>query len=132
MEELFVEIVKKWRIALSTALNIPEGNLYHYSVININFISLISHLVLNVFTMFTDDERTKFVEDAVVEVQKAKRVLCASYVYGFYMLSTAYNRNILEFMQVKSNMFIFIMKEYVKFEIKNHLKRIIIICVVIT
>lgn len=48
-----------------------------------------------------DDERTKFVEDAVVEVQKAKRVLCASYVYGFYMLSTAYNRNILEFMQVK-------------------------------
>lgn len=28
MEELFVEIVKKWRIALSTALNIPEGNFY--------------------------------------------------------------------------------------------------------
>jgi len=25
MEELFVEIVKKWRIALSAALNIPEG-----------------------------------------------------------------------------------------------------------
>ncbi|XP_060867309.1 ankyrin repeat and IBR domain-containing protein 1-like [Metopolophium dirhodum] len=70
MEELFVEIVKNWRIALSAALNISE-----------------------------DDERTKFVEDAVVEVQKAKRVLCASYVYGFYMLYSAYNRNILEFMQ---------------------------------
>lgn len=51
--------------------------------------------------MFLDDERTKFVEDAVVEVQKAKRVLCASYVYGFYMQSSAYNRNVLEFMQVK-------------------------------
>lgn len=48
-----------------------------------------------------DDERTKFVEYAIVEVQKAKRVLCASYVYGFYMQSSAYNRNILEFMQVK-------------------------------
>lgn len=36
-----------------------------------------------------------------MEVQKAKRVLCASYVYGFYMQSSAYNRNILEFMQVK-------------------------------
>jgi len=52
-----------------------------------------------------DDERTKFVEDAVVEVQKAKRVLCASYVYGFYMLSSVYNRNILEFMQVNLNAF---------------------------
>ncbi|XP_050544960.1 ankyrin repeat and IBR domain-containing protein 1-like isoform X2 [Daktulosphaira vitifoliae] len=70
MEELFVEIVKKRRAALAIALNIPE-----------------------------DDERTKFVEDAVVEVQKAKRVLCASYVYGFYMQNSAYNKNILEFMQ---------------------------------
>jgi ankyrin repeat/IBR domain-containing protein 1 len=50
--------------------------------------------------IFIDDERTKFVEDAVVEVQKAKRVLCASYVYGFFMQSSTYNRNILEFMQV--------------------------------
>lgn len=25
MEELFVEIVKNWRVALSDALNIPEG-----------------------------------------------------------------------------------------------------------
>lgn len=28
MEELFVEVVKKWRVALSAALNIPEGNFY--------------------------------------------------------------------------------------------------------
>ncbi|XP_050420875.1 ankyrin repeat and IBR domain-containing protein 1-like [Adelges cooleyi] len=70
MEECYVKIVKKWRTALANALNIPD-----------------------------DDERTKFVEDAVVEVQKSKRVLCASYVYGFYMQSSAYNRNILEFMQ---------------------------------
>lgn len=67
---------------------------------------------------FLDDERTKFVEDAVVEVQKAKRVLCASYVYGFYMQSSAYNRNILEFMQVNS---IKIFKEYLLYKITNYM-----------
>lgn len=106
MEELFVEIVKKWRIALSAALNIPEGILFHlllfvYHKLRNQLFNIDNHYVT------VDDERTKFVEDAVVEVQKAKRVLCASYVYGFYMLSSVYNRNILEFMQVNLNAFKF-------------------------
>lgn len=100
MEELFVEIVKNWRIALSTALNIPEGDFYQF-IIKINIIVCLIIVYELKFESFVDDERTKFVEDAVVEVQKAKRVLCASYVYGFYMQSSAYNRNILDFMQVK-------------------------------
>lgn len=55
-----------------------------------------------------DDTRTKIIEDTVVEVRKAKRVLCASCMYGFYMKISSYNRNNLELMQVKlKNVFIY-------------------------
>lgn len=41
MEELFVEVVKKWRVALSAALNIPEGNFVFLLIFR--FISAISY-----------------------------------------------------------------------------------------
>nr|CAI5842726.1 unnamed protein product [Callosobruchus analis] len=41
----------------------------------------------------------KFVEDGVRELLKARRVLCGSYVYGYYLEDDGYNKAIFEFMQ---------------------------------
>lgn len=43
---------------------------------------------------------TKFIEDAVKELLKARCVLCGSYVYGYYLIDNGYNKTIFEFMQV--------------------------------
>lgn len=43
----------------------------------------------------------KFIEDGVRELLKARRVLCGSYVYGYYLEDDGYNKTIFEFMQVK-------------------------------
>jgi hypothetical protein len=40
------------------------------------------------------------VEDGVRELLKARRVLCGSYVYGYYLEDNGYNKTIFEFMQV--------------------------------
>lgn len=45
MEELFVEIVKKWRAALALALNIPEGLIF------VKYINLI--ILKQIFFLFT-------------------------------------------------------------------------------
>lgn len=42
----------------------------------------------------------KFIEDGVRELLKARRVLCGSYVYGYYLEDDGYNKTIFEFMQV--------------------------------
>lgn len=44
----------------------------------------------------------RFVEDGVRELLKARRVLCGSYVYGYYLEDNGYNKTIFEFMQVSS------------------------------
>lgn len=44
----------------------------------------------------------KFVEEGVRELLKARRILCGSYVYGFYLEDNGYSRTIFEFMQVSS------------------------------
>lgn len=36
------------------------------------------------------------------ELLKARRVLCGSYVYGYYLEDDGYNKTIFEFMQVKA------------------------------
>uniref|UniRef100_A0A1B6EFT1 RBR-type E3 ubiquitin transferase n=1 Tax=Clastoptera arizonana TaxID=38151 RepID=A0A1B6EFT1_9HEMI len=41
----------------------------------------------------------KFVEEGVRELLKARRVLCGSYVYGYYLEDNGYSRTIFEFMQ---------------------------------
>lgn len=41
----------------------------------------------------------KFVEDGVRELLKARRVLCGSYVYGYYLEDNGFNKTIFEFMQ---------------------------------
>ena len=46
-------------------------------------------------------DETKFVEDAVQQLLKARRVLKCSYVYGFYLAETGYKKPIFEFMQVR-------------------------------
>ena len=48
----------------------------------------------------TANTETKFVEDAVHQLLKARRVLKCSYVYGFYLQDTGYKKPIFEFMQV--------------------------------
>ncbi|XP_076060868.1 uncharacterized protein LOC143036865 [Oratosquilla oratoria] len=42
---------------------------------------------------------TRFVEEGVKELLKARRVLCGSYVYGYYLEDNGYNRTIFEYMQ---------------------------------
>ncbi|XP_014667038.1 PREDICTED: uncharacterized protein LOC106808723 [Priapulus caudatus] len=44
---------------------------------------------------------TKFIEDAIQELLKARRVLRASYVYGYYLEDHGYNKTIFEFMQTE-------------------------------
>jgi ankyrin repeat/IBR domain-containing protein 1 len=46
------------------------------------------------------EKGTKFIEDGVRELLKARRVLCGSYVYGYYLEDDGYNKAIFEFMQV--------------------------------
>lgn len=46
------------------------------------------------------EKGTRFVEDGVRELLKARRVLCGSYVYGYYLEDNGYNKTIFEFMQV--------------------------------
>ncbi|KAG8282877.1 hypothetical protein J6590_027311 [Homalodisca vitripennis] len=41
----------------------------------------------------------KFVEEGVRELLKARRILCGSYVYGYYLEDNGYSRTIFEFMQ---------------------------------
>ena len=48
----------------------------------------------------TANTETKFVEDAVLQLLKTRRVLKCSYVYGFYLAETGYKKPIFEFMQV--------------------------------
>ncbi|XP_044263786.1 ankyrin repeat and IBR domain-containing protein 1-like [Tribolium madens] len=45
------------------------------------------------------EKGTKFIEDGVRELLKARRVLCGSYVYGYYLEDDGYNKAIFEFMQ---------------------------------
>ena len=45
---------------------------------------------------------TKFVEEAVHQLLKARRVLKCSYVYGYYLDDTGYKKPIFEFMQVRT------------------------------
>ncbi|KAK9873731.1 hypothetical protein WA026_002087 [Henosepilachna vigintioctopunctata] len=47
----------------------------------------------------TGEKSTKFIEDGVRELLKARRVLCGSYVYGYYLVDDGYNKSIFEFMQ---------------------------------
>ena len=67
----------------------------------------------------TDSEtanlETKFVEDAVIQILKSRRVLKCSYVYGYYLEETGYKKPIFEFMQVSSGRkFVFINSRFFK------------------
>lgn len=61
--------------------------------------------VIFIFLLCTEsaEKGTKFVEDGVRELLKARRVLCGSYVYGYYLEDNGYNKTIFEFMQVTTN-----------------------------
>lgn len=45
---------------------------------------------------------TRFIEKGIRELIKARRILCGSYVYGYYLEDNGYNKTIFEFMQVKA------------------------------
>lgn len=53
------------------------------------------------------DKGTQFIEDGIRELLKARRVLCGSYVYGYYLEDDGYNKTIFEFMQVSRNSYNF-------------------------
>ncbi|XP_046457233.1 ankyrin repeat and IBR domain-containing protein 1-like isoform X2 [Daphnia pulex] len=42
---------------------------------------------------------TRFIEEGIRELLKARRILCGSYVYGYYLEDNGYNKTIFEFMQ---------------------------------
>ncbi|XP_073992542.1 ankyrin repeat and IBR domain-containing protein 1-like isoform X3 [Rhodnius prolixus] len=46
-----------------------------------------------------DPKCTKFLEESVKELLKARRILCGSYVYGYYLEDDGYCKTIFEFMQ---------------------------------
>ena len=48
----------------------------------------------------TANAETQFVEDAVRQLLKARRVLKCSYVYGYYLDGPGYKKIVFEFMQV--------------------------------
>ena len=48
----------------------------------------------------TAKDETKFVEEAVHQLLKARRVLKFSYVYGYYLDGPQYRKLVFEFMQV--------------------------------
>jgi len=43
---------------------------------------------------------TKFVQDAITQLLKARHVLKCSYVYGYFLDDVGYKKPIFEFMQV--------------------------------
>jgi len=43
---------------------------------------------------------TRFIEEGIHELIKVRRILCGSYVYGYYLEDNGYNKTIFEFMQV--------------------------------
>lgn len=45
------------------------------------------------------EKGTQFVVSGVRELLKARRILCGSYVYGYYLQDNGYNKSIFEFMQ---------------------------------
>lgn len=45
---------------------------------------------------------TKFVQDAITQLLKARHVLKCSYVYGYFLEDVGYKKPIFEFMQVCS------------------------------
>ena len=49
----------------------------------------------------TANAETQFVEDAVRQLLKARRVLKCSYVYGYYLDGPGYKKIVFEFMQVR-------------------------------
>ena len=49
---------------------------------------------------------TKFVQDAIMQLLKARHVLKCSYVYGYYLEEVGYKKPIFEFMQVKLSLLV--------------------------
>lgn len=47
---------------------------------------------------------TKFVQDAITQLLKARHVLKCSYVYGYYLEEVGYKKPIFEFMQVSGSL----------------------------
>ena len=52
----------------------------------------------------TAKDETKFVEEAVHQLLKARRVLKCSYVYGYYLDGPQYRKLVFEFMQVRKEL----------------------------
>lgn len=68
-------------------------------MMNLHFV-ISERLYLTSFNFVDSEKGTKFIEDGVRELLKARRVLCGSYVYGYYLEDDGYNKTIFEFMQV--------------------------------
>lgn len=58
-----------------------------------------------IFFFSEDLKSTKFIEDSIRELLKARKILCGSYVYGYYLENNGQSRSIFEFMQVTYNFY---------------------------
>ena len=70
---------------------------------HVQIISQVMDLSINDWRYFvsaTAKDETKFVEEAVHKLLKARRVLKFSYVYGYYLDGPPYRKIVFEFMQV--------------------------------
>ncbi|GFT96564.1 ankyrin repeat and IBR domain-containing protein 1 [Nephila pilipes] len=50
-------------------------------------------------TATAESVNMSFLEDAIYELLRARRILCGSYVYGFYLEDNGYNKTIFEYLQ---------------------------------
>ncbi len=57
---------------------------------------------LSEFDLERLETETAFIEDAVQELLKSRRLLKFSYIYGFYLEDGGYKKTIFEMMQVSS------------------------------
>ena len=60
------------------------------------------------------NQETKFVEEAVTQLLKARQVLKCSYIYGYYLDPIGYKKPIFEFMQVIITRFLIQRSYYIR------------------
>lgn len=105
MEEPLLKTAKDKMLVLATSMPDTVGK--RWSALMDNNSSSSNSLMWNWSNILdvlgvNGEAEIKFIECAVSELLKARRVLCGSYVYGYYLEDNGYNRTIFEFMQVRS------------------------------
>ncbi|XP_035231957.1 ankyrin repeat and IBR domain-containing protein 1-like, partial [Stegodyphus dumicola] len=59
----------------------------------------INILTTAVFSYSVTNVNMSFLQDAIYELLRARRILCGAYVYGYYLEDNGYNKTIFEYLQ---------------------------------